>query len=503
MQELINSQLGMDETSYMKSIWFGQRMKSLVESDNKDKRELFEAMFNIDFEPEKAKASERVAAAQIKIKELENSLKFLSSRIDDKKVDLLEKKETLRTFEETKKSELDELEYKLKNSKEALSKMKATLKSLVEQIDSYDATKEDSLNMAIGKMTDKLRLLKSKIKDFEAGCRDYDSSITRAERKVSKLEEDLANVKTECPSCKGPLKPEDIQGVKSSIKEEIKNEVEGVKSLKLQKIKIEGSIEVEQASCKELDVELAALDKELSELKASSIDINSLKMIKSKQEGDIKSEERMIDSYLEQIEKVKSRKLDFDLDAIEVSIKEDEDKIGNFERDLVSHREIERVYSWWASKGFSASGIKSFVFNSMLTALNAAIRNYAYKLGVRVEFSVDLTKASKPFKTLIYKGDHVRDYADLSGGQKQRIDVCVAFAMYDIICENSNVNIMLMDEIFEGLDNAGVDVAFDLIRAKSEKGKSVFVITHSDVVDSMNCKSVLIEADVNGNTIIN
>ena len=59
-----------------------------------------------------------------------------------------------------------------------------------------------------------------------------------------------------------------------------------------------------------------------------------------------------------------------------------------------------------------------------------------------------------------------------------------------------------MDELFEGLDGEGMEVAFDLIRYKAEQGKSVYVITHEDSLDSMYCNHLEVVSDKDGSSLI-
>lgn len=155
--------------------------------------------------------------------------------------------------------------------------------------------------------------------------------------------------------------------------------------------------------------------------------------------------------------------------------------------------ELVRV-NWWIEKGFSSGGLKSFVFNAMLSQLNLYVEKYAARLGIRVKFSVDLTKVSKPFVTTCFIGEHEIDYKDFSGGQKQRLDTVLAFAMHDLISQRSNINILIMDEAMEGLDDEGVQIVFDLIRIKAE-GRCVFIISHLVNLDALNCKTINIESE--------
>jgi len=154
---------------------------------------------------------------------------------------------------------------------------------------------------------------------------------------------------------------------------------------------------------------------------------------------------------------------------------------------LMSEKESQvEIAKWWSSKALGASGIKAYIFKAMLSQLNHNIKKYGDRLGVSMEFSIDLSKASKPFTTTCSLGDKInKDYKEFSGGQKQRLDIVLIFAMYDLIASNFICNVLLMDEIFEGLDEEGEAVVFDLIRTKMEDGKAVFIIDHSVTIDSL------------------
>ena len=64
MQTYINDLLGIDAKTFVNSILFGQRMKRLVESDNDEKRELLEKLFELSFT---AEAKERAKTKYLKV----------------------------------------------------------------------------------------------------------------------------------------------------------------------------------------------------------------------------------------------------------------------------------------------------------------------------------------------------------------------------------------------------------------------------------------------------
>jgi len=74
--------------------------------------------------------------------------------------------------------------------------------------------------------------------------------------------------------------------------------------------------------------------------------------------------------------------------------------------------------------------------------------------------------------------------------------------MHDLISYNSNINVLIMDEVFEGLDESGEAAVFDLIRMKADEGKAIYIITHSPHIDSLYSTTVEIEVDDMGRTLI-
>lgn len=173
------------------------------------------------------------------------------------------------------------------------------------------------------------------------------------------------------------------------------------------------------------------------------------------------------------------------------------------ETDAEDKKSVLAKYAWWNSTGFGSNGIKSFMFDSGLALLNERVQKYSDRLGIRLEFSIDLSKPSKPFVTQCYYAGGEASYAELSGGQKSLMDVVTAFALHDVVVGMADVNVLVLDEVFEGLGLKEIEVVFDLIRLKAGTGKTVFVITHTAGIDCINSKSIDVSLDDKGRTVIN
>lgn len=176
-------------------------------------------------------------------------------------------------------------------------------------------------------------------------------------------------------------------------------------------------------------------------------------------------------------------------------------------KELAAEQEaVQSLYDkveWWRKVGFSGKGLKSYVFHSMLTQLNQYIEQYASRLGVSVRFSVDMEKASKSFTTTVYKDSEVVSYEQLSGGEKQRIDICLMLAMNDLVGTFNETNIMILDEVFEGIDDmGGIEEVFDLIRYKAGPDRTLFIISHQSRLDAQYCKTMEIQKTDTGSRIL-
>lgn len=282
---------------------------------------------------------------------------------------------------------------------------------------------------------------------------------------------------------------EQLAGMRSTIMEELNNHPE----------------------LKEKEAKISENETALLSLKNDKIALEELSETAKKAALSIPVVEERIRGIKESITKLQADKLTeeskkapvVETISFDTRLKELKDQVAldTIEREKLE-AEIKRL-SWWCKTGFGSSGLKSFIFNSGLMLLNKACEKYASRMGVRMEFSVDLSTTRKSFVTKCFKGMHAVDYIDLSGGQQARLSVATAFAMHDLISATSNINILILDEIFESLDPEGIEDIFDLIRVKAGDSRSVYVITHSPMIDALNTKTIEVSLDERENSVIN
>lgn len=502
-KEWIERNIGVDSKTFLNSIIFGQRMKRLIESDNKDKRALFESLFEVDFVAAaktkgETKITEKMADIKImegKITAKEDSVKLLEERI-------AEQQATLDRFDADKAERVETLRVELKETMQELDVLRRREKELQPLADKYDKELLGKLDVAFDAAKKAYDNAKEATDNIRKKAKKYLREQNDVQDKIDKLKEDKKNVKTICPSCEGPLKKENVEKVKKALDAQIKIEEEVAEQLAMVADTVDKSVltcgEAEDKAKKDFEAakeNLTKTEESFSDFEKAFDDLKLVKNSIAHKKEAVEKVEGKIDTELAKEPPV------IDLTKLRAEQEEGIQTAKDLRKRIAEESaEVERL-AWWVKKGFGAGGLKAFVFNAMLAKLNISVQKYAARLGVGVSFTIDLTKETKPFVTKCYMEDREVNYGALSGGQKQRIDLCIAFAMHDIVTEHTDFNVLVLDEAFEGLDELGRSVAFDFVRMKVAAGKTVYVITHNTLLDNRNSKSMTIKLN-NGVTEI-
>jgi len=567
-QKFINKLIGADAKIFLNSVLFGQRMKKLVESENEEKRELFEKLFELEFI---AKAKERAKIEQTKlsfeVKQHNVDLDNLDKSVEKLRETITKKQEYFTNFESNRDIKLKEACDKLDNttakclnidteiellnkalenfwvesvSMDGYTKLTDAMNELKQkELDLKNSTELAEAKEGIGENSKKVntvQLIVSEAKDNLKQCKD---TIEKSKVKVTELEAELKDFNANCPYCANPLPETKQEEVRAQIKNKISKEKEVIKVLTKELTNYQTAIDLAL-----LDLEAAkkalTFNENLSKTLQKSIDAQLIQLIadkknlqvdienykvhlaayeaKNKEKQEIKDNINTLSKNREILE-VKIEHIKEEIQGlydesfstmVENELKELNKKLEDSMKEFltlqeltsVKTAELERV-EWWVKKGFGTEGVKSFVFSTMLEQLNSYVEKYAQRLGVGVRFSVDMTKATKPFTTTCLNTDGLEvDFNELSGGEKQCVDIALAFAMHDLIGHTANTNLLVMDEFFEGLDAGGLASALDLVRVKAETGKTVYIISHHSVIDTLNTKTINVYKNEQGQTYI-
>ena len=92
-----------------------------------------------------------------------------------------------------------------------------------------------------------------------------------------------------------------------------------------------------------------------------------------------------------------------------------------------------------------------------------------------------------------------KEYENLSGGEKQKVDLILQFCIRDMLSNHLNFssNILVLDEIFDNLDQIGCEKIIDMISDITDI-KNIFIVTHRKDLSIPSDSEVVVLKSING-----
>jgi len=319
----------------------------------------------------------------------------------------------------------------------------------------------------------RLEEMRERRNKLEDEWRKASDTLQREDMKVRQTERELRSVGSDleakckrvggvCPTCGQKVTESGIAGVirlleekKASLEELLKQSVEATSSLKREEQKLSSEVVEVRRIVGEFEAQLA----EQGALKATEASLEANRRVL-----------RELRNRMRERTKEK-RKLVKELKEAQVEL----ESIG----ERLTH------LNFWV-EGFGNRGIKSMLLDSVVPMLNESAVRYSNLLTdgkISVEFrSTSETKAGQirdKLSVVVREQSASDSYVGCSGGEKRRADVVVLLALHDLISRRSHtqVNLLILDEVFEALDKAGVERLVTLLQEFARE-KAVYVISH-------------------------
>lgn len=385
--------------------------------------------------------------------------------------------------------------------KEKVDSYRAELTKLEEDRHSIEATKAE-LSAQISEIQEKRLSIKEKgtqeilnLKQRQAElCEPIKTSVaelTAQRKQIEKTIKEKKSIKDVCPTC-----GQRISGVI------IPDTTDDEKSLQ----SCDELLSEYNAQIKKINETFAAEEAELrktynDEYSVCSFNINKL-------QGDLHKQSDALNQIDSEVLSINSK-----LNAVEAQYNEyqtlykyNEEKLKQIDEDLTKSEneasalesELEELNERWS------------IIRSFSTALSRDFR------GVLLSGLIDyLNNKLKEFSNVVFNSDSVlfaldgnnisikcngKEYESLSSGERQKIDVMVQFALRDMLCNylGFSCNMLVLDEVFDGLDSRGCEKIIDLMSECLSDVSSVFVVTHRQDLAIPSDGTIVVNKDRNG-----
>lgn len=170
------------------------------------------------------------------------------------------------------------------------------------------------------------------------------------------------------------------------------------------------------------------------------------------------------------------------IESIGTEIKDLIDNLGVSKREIDELNELIPYWGFWTQGFGDYDGIKSFIIDSVIPALNNRIEFWIEKL---IDGKLKLTFDSNLEETITRNPDDgdMFIHAGMSGGEKRKLDLVVSQSFASVMIATNGVvpSMILLDESSSFMDSDGVQALFRMILELS-KERQVFIITHEPVL---------------------
>ncbi len=484
-QNLLEQLIGMNFEIFMNSVAFPQGSAQFFSTlSDSEQKSILERMLSL----------ETLSEAQIRVKADLKTLELSISQNELKLSNLQTKQETVEAqSEQLKRSHLAFEEDRQQAIKELLQQIRAE-KEKTQELNEFKANKlrqQHSLKVKITKNTELLSGMEEK--QDESG--KLESKLYKVEAKEESLKREAGGVsrkltnikvlkgKATCPTCG--------QSVSGKLVEEQRKALE----LELEDLSVQQDEVLDEKE--EIRLQLRELEKEFTRLSELEVELSRAKnTLEASQkelwefQSSVELSKERANQLKEQAYELKSKTNPHQESIAEVKktlgdLSQEVEKVGTEKDNLEEEREY---LNFWVA-GFGDRGLKSFILDSVVPTLNdetnkclSILSDGTIKASFHTQTQLKGGEMREKFGLDIWTENGADRYLGLSGGEQRRLNLAVLMSLRRLaqMQAGAQCNLLLADEIFDALDQPGLERAVELLKVQRQNGAKVIVISHSD-----------------------
>lgn len=521
-QKLIEEKIGLNYETFVNVVVFtDNNAGSFLECDAASKREIVENLLSLE------KYKGFADTAKNLKKEKKDASKLVETELDGLRRQVEQSRSRIKAATEQEASWRNKLEGEIDQIKARIAKAKEEMKAgpSDEQSERYNeaVSRMSEVNAELPSMEEKRQKLEAvhdkaqerlaearrlqseiqiEIRGSESEAKRLLALVADHEREVSRLKDSEGGT---CKYCFGKVSEENFgkyaekmiqkaEGIRSEAEEHEASKAKSKDRLAKadEKIKVlSEAVAAAKASIAEVSASIKELRSELAELgrveKPKSSDAKS-----SEAEGQIKA---LTDHLAE-----KARQLEGDtpfkemIDSLSEELSTRSDDVSGKESELASLERDMPYYDFWCV-GFGDAGIRKFVIDGIMPALNSRIAHWLqFLIDGRISLKFD-NELEERIERCPSDGDPFVYHA-MSGGERRRLNLAVSQAFAHVMMLNSGTcpSLVFLDEVTTNIDQAGVVGVYNMI-TELAKDRQVFITTHdSNLLDMLDgCEVITLE----------
>lgn len=503
-QKLIEEKIGLNYETFVNILVFtDNNAGSFLECDASDKRQIVENLLSLDkYRNFAEKAKELKKEKKDSLKSILFEYDNLLSQTKQLENRLSVSKEQEKQWKKQKKEEINDLRSKISELNKQLSQTDSgnelsvyleaqkeieKLNSEIQKEEEKQNEIEEAINLAKNKINNKERennSLQIKSDNTDNELEKIENQVKECNKEIGRLEN---NKGSKCKFCFGEISEKNyknyVEQISSKIKELEKEKSDLLlikKDLKIEINESEENLNKLSSAVKSAKSNCDSVIKKITEKKKKIQELNKVEKPKNK---DVSSKiiEEKINNANEQIESKEKELENSPFSNIIESVNKDlEDNLNLINSKKQEIQEVEKdipYYDFWVT-AFGDSGIRKFVIDGIIPALNSRIAYWLQFLidgKIKLEFNNELEESIQRNPT---DGDPFVYHA-MSGGERRRLNLAVSQAFAYVMSLSSGVcpSLVFLDEVTTNIDPIGVQGVYNMIIELS-KDRKVFITTH-------------------------
>ncbi|AXQ67779.1 exonuclease [Bacillus phage Kioshi] len=493
--KLIEELIGVPYNTFINSILFAQKSDGLgsfaVLPDSR-KKEILDSLLNLDIYSLAQKvAKERVASKEREIDEKKREGDKLEWNLQQ--VDVLEERE----------------KQQYENTRALIKQEQKNLADTVKQLNDYPAKffpVVDKCREEVERLTkERDEMATVDISAYQNDVNQKQQLVMATKAEINRLTKEKASIVTNykkvemsktCPVCGSELDSTHREQELNSLKDQLRQVLISLQSLEplLQQHETEYQAAYEVFS-QHKDVQNRAME----EYRNISVQIQKNEQAVQHYETNLKALKDKVKHISSTLEKLMSipepQKKDSDREGIKEQITAHKHSLVALEKEKLELEDVVKVYS--------NEGVKSHVLDLITPVLNEQGNTYLAQLAgsnMELKFSTRTPKKdggfSEKFDVQLINRAGGDKYKSNSGGERKRADLAISLAIQDLVL--GSTNLIVYDEVFDALDEVGVENVIELLKERAKIIGTVFVITHNQHFSNLFEKRITVVKDKNG-----
>lgn len=482
-QEIINKMIGLDWMAFRNTVLYGQgdiqHFADPRTTDSQRKAILSKILGFEKFDSARKVARTRLRTAQENETELEINMDKLEGLIEGLQLDWWESQES--DWAETNEAKIREIQEEvsqLKDQMSGLDGLQERLTALQTRFSKVDGVLDD-LQETKAQRAD-LMSQRANVEKFEISANGFED-VTKV--KINQFQTEIERFKDgKCPTCGTPATGSHVKTTVEFSRKQMGKEGKNLKKIQERKKELENDKRNINSSILEVEEELS---EESHWLEMRGLVESKIEEVEESLGSKLHLETN-IQSMEDEIAQLKVKDNPFTS-----KLQEAQDKAQEYSNELKRLRRGTRVitaqtklWKFWVD-GFGPGGLPSYLLDSVVPVISEKTNQYLEILAdgdisIRMDTTSELKSGAVKDQLAIHSVIEGMGDVAPSGGQLRKITLACDLALMDVVAqrEGSGIDLLLMDEVLDGLDATGRTRIMDLLDHLRTQRGTIFLVTH-------------------------